>query len=216
MFFPSSIGVFGPETPAFATPQDTIQRPTSLYGISKVTGELLCNYYFSRYRVDIRGLRYPGLISHSHSPGGGTTDYAVDIFHAALNKCHYQCFLRADTQLDMMYMPDAVAAAVQLMTITAENLSHRNAFNITAMSFTPQQLAEAITKHIPSFTISYKVDPVRQAIADSWPRHMDDSVARTEWGWQPQYDLSMMVADMLEKIAAKMVTGKIKAGVLCH
>jgi nucleoside-diphosphate-sugar epimerase len=200
VFFPSSIGAFGPETTGFNTPQDTIQRPKSLYGITKVSGELLCDYYFHRYGVDTRGLRYPGLISNKALPGGGTTDYAVDIFYAAVKNRHYDCFLRGDTQLDMMYMPDAVTAAINLMEADSARLQHRNAFNVTAMSFTPEQLAAEIQKHLPDFTIGYKVDPVRQAIADSWPRHMDDSAACAEWGWQAQYDLSATVKDMLEQI----------------
>ncbi len=204
VFFPSSIAAFGPETPIFDTPQDTIQRPKSLYGITKVSGELLCDYYFHHYGVDTRGLRYPGLISNKAMPGGGTTDYAVDIFYAAVKNRHYDCFLRADTQLDMMYMPDAVSAAIALMEADSASLTHRNAFNVTAMSFTPQQLAVEIQKHLPDFTINYKIDPVRQAIADSWPKHMDDSAARVEWGWQPRYDFAAMVEDMLAKIAVKL------------
>ena len=200
LFFPSSIAAFGPETPSMDTPQDTIQRPTTIYGITKVSGELLCNYYYHHFGVDTRGLRYPGLISSRVLPGGGTTDYAVDIFYAAIKTQHYDCFLRADTQLDMMYMPDAIAAAIHLMTVDSRLLKHRNAFNVTAMSFTPQQLAAEIQKHIPEFTISYSVDPLRQVIADSWPRHMSDSAARAEWGWQAQFDLPAMVKDMLEKI----------------
>lgn len=201
VFFPSSIGAFGPETPALNTPQDTIQRPSSLYGITKVSGELLCDYYHHRYGVDTRGLRYPGLISNKTLPGGGTTDYAVEIFYAALKTRHYDCFLSADTQLDMMYMPDALDAAIKLMEADSHSLKHRNAFNVTAMSFTPAQLTAAIQKHIPDFTIAYQVDPVRQAIADSWPKHMDDSAARREWGWQPRFGLAEMVEDMLEQIA---------------
>jgi nucleoside-diphosphate-sugar epimerase len=201
LFFPSSIAAFGTETPPMDTPQDTIQRPTTMYGISKVSGELLCDYYYHRFGVDARGLRYPGLISSKTPPGGGTTDYAVDIFYAAIKSKHYDCFLRADTQLDMMYMPDAIDAAINLMTADSTQLKHRNAFNVTAMSFTPQQLAAEIQKHIPEFTIAYNVDPLRQAIADSWPRHMNDSAAKTEWGWRPQFDLPTMVKDMLEKIA---------------
>ena len=206
LFFPSSIAVFGTGAPTMDTPQDTLQRPASLYGITKVSGELLCDYYYHRFGVDTRGLRYPGLISSKAMPGGGTTDYAVDIFYAAIKAQHYDCFLRADTQLDMMYMPDAMNAAINLMTADSKQLRHRNAFNITAMSFTPQQLAAEIQKHIPEFTISYCIDPVRQAIADSWPRHMSDSAARAEWGWQAEYDLTAMVEDMLEKIAAKCGT----------
>jgi nucleoside-diphosphate-sugar epimerase len=204
VFFPSSIAAFGPETPSLDTPQDTIQRPKSLYGITKASGELLCDYYFHHYGVDTRGLRYPGLISNQAMPGGGTTDYAVDIFYAAVKNRHYECFLRADTQLDMMYMPDAVTAAISLMEADSAKLKHRNAFNVTAMSFTPQQLAAEIQKYLPDFTISYKIDPVRQAIADSWPKHMDDSAARAEWGWQPRYDFAAMVEDMLAKIAVKL------------
>ena len=203
LFYPSSIAAFGTGTPEMDTPQDTLQRPTSLYGITKVSGELLCDYYHHRYDVDTRGLRYPGLISSKAMPGGGTTDYAVDIFYAAINTQHYDCFLRADTQLDMMYMPDAINAAIKVMTADSKRLRHRNAFNITAMSFNPRQLAAEIQKHIPEFTISYHVDPVRQAIADSWPKHMNDSAARGEWGWLAEYKLSAMVEDMLEKIAAK-------------
>ena len=203
LFFPSSIAAFGSETPGFDTPQDTIQRPKSLYGITKVTGELLCDYYHQHYGLDTRGLRYPGLISNKALPGGGTTDYAVDIFYAAVKNRHYDCFLRADTQLDMMYMPDAVAAAIALMEAESAKLKHRNAFNVTAMSFTPEQLAAEIRKHLPDFTISYNIDPARQAIADSWPKHMDDSAARAEWGWQAQYGLSATVKDMLEQIALK-------------
>lgn len=204
VFSPSSIGAFGPLTPADNTPQDTIQRPNTIYGITKVTGELLCDYYLQRFGVDTRGLRYPGLISYKTLPGGGTTDYAVDIFYAALRDHHYECFLKPDTQLDMMYMPDAVEAAVDLMEADGKLLIHHNAFNVTAMSFAPQEIAAEINKHIPDFSISYTVDPVRQAIADSWPRHMDDSAARNEWGWQPAFDLKIMVKDMLEKLSVKL------------
>ncbi|MGZ5615453.1 MAG: NAD-dependent epimerase/dehydratase family protein [Methylobacter sp.] len=200
LFFPSSVAAFGVETPAIDTPQDTIQRPTTIYGISKVSGELLCDYYYRRFGVDARGLRYPGLISSKTKPGGGTTDYAVDIFHAAIQSHHYNCFLRADTQLDMMYMPDAIDAAIALMMADSAQLKHRNAFNVTAMSFSPQQLAAEIQKHIPEFTIAYNVDPLRQAIADSWPRHMNDSAAKIEWGWHAEFDLPAMVEDMLENL----------------
>ncbi len=203
VFFPSSIGAFGPTTPMFDTPQDTIQRPNTLYGVTKVSGELLCDYYLQRFAVDARGLRYPGLISYKTEAGGGTTDYAVEIFYAALQNRSYQCFLKPDTRLDMMYMPDAVNAAIQLMETDLGRLTHHNAFNVTAMSITPQQLANEIKRHLPDFKITYQVDPVRQAIADSWPRHMDDSCAAQEWGWRPEYNLSTMVADMLEKLALK-------------
>jgi len=206
VFFPSSIGAFGPLTPSINTPQDTIQRPNTMYGVTKVSGELLCDYYQQRFAIDTRGLRYPGLISYKTAAGGGTTDYAVEIFYAAIQKQSYQCFLRADTQLDMMYMPDAVNAAITLMQTNKEQLVHHNAFNVTAMSITPEQLADEIRKHIPAFCINYKIDPVRQAIADSWPQHMDDSCAVTEWDWQAEFCLSTMVEDMLEKLANKLST----------
>ena len=204
VFFPSSIGAFGPTTPRDATPQDTVERPTTMYGVTKVAGELLCDYYARRFGVDVRGLRLPGLISYVAPPGGGTTDYAVDIFYQAIRDRRYTCFLRPDTSLDMMYMPDAVAAILQLMDVSPERLRHRNAFNITAMNFTPERLAAEIRKHIPDFAIDYAVDPVRQAIADSWPRSVDDSAARTEWGWTPRYDLASMTTDMLDKLGAKL------------
>lgn len=203
VFFPSSIGAFGPQTPVTNTPQDTIQRPNTMYGVTKVSGELLCDYYRQRFAVDTRGLRYPGLISHKTPPGGGTTDYAIEIFYAALQSQAYQCFLRADTQLDMMYMPDAINAAITVMQADEEQSTHHNAFNVTAMSITPEQLAKEIKKHIPAFSISYRIDPVRQAIADSRPKHMDDSCATKEWGWQAEHTLSAMVKDMLEKLALK-------------
>lgn len=197
VFAPSSIAAFGPETPADPAPQDTIQRPTTMYGVTKVAGELLCDYYHSRFGVDVRGVRFPGLISWSAAPGGGTTDYAVDIFHHAVREGAYTCFLAADTQLDMMYMPDAVRAAIEVMEADAERLRHRNAFNITAMQFTPATLADAIRVHMPDFRIDYDVDPVRQRIAESWPRSLDDSAARAEWGWAPDYGLDEMCADMI-------------------
>lgn len=198
VFVPSSIGAFGPSTPPDNTPQDTIQRPTSMYGVTKVAGELLCDYYAKRFGVDTRGLRYPGIISNVTPPGGGTTDYAVDIFYAAVQHGHYTCFLKPGTYLDMMYMPDAISAAIDLMEADASRLVHRNAFNVTAMSFEPEQLAAEIRKHIPGFRMDYQVDPVRQGIADSWPNHMDDSAARQEWGWKPRYDLALMTKDMIE------------------
>ncbi|MCB1321157.1 MAG: NAD-dependent epimerase/dehydratase family protein, partial [Leptospiraceae bacterium] len=171
VFFPSSIGAFGPNTPRDNTPQDTLQRPNTLYGVCKVSGELLCDYYHTRYGVDTRGVRYPGLISYETLPGGGTTDYAVEIFYDAVASKPYECFLKPGTYLDMMYMPDAVRAAIELMETDANSLIHRNAFNITAMSFAPEELAASIQTLIPDFSIRYTVDPVRQAIADSWPRH---------------------------------------------
>ncbi|MDD9902339.1 MAG: NAD-dependent epimerase/dehydratase family protein [Rhodospirillaceae bacterium] len=200
LFFPSSIGAFGPGTPLDDTPQDTLQRPNTIYGVSKVSGELLCDYYAHRFGLDARGLRYPGLISYVTPPGGGTTDYAVEIFYHALRDGRYTCFLAADTRLDMMYMPDATRAAIALMEADPATLTHRNAFNVTAMNVTPAELADAIRVHIPNFTIAYDVDPVRQAIAESWPNSMDDSEARAQWGWAPKYDLAGMVADMLEKL----------------
>jgi nucleoside-diphosphate-sugar epimerase len=205
LFFPSSIAAFGPGAPKVNTPQDTIQRPTTLYGVSKVAGELLCDYYHGKFGVDTRGLRYPGLVSHGTPPGGGTTDYAVEIFYAALREKHYRCFLKAGTRLDMMYMPDAVRAAMELMEANPDDLKHRNAFNITAMSIDPEQIAREIRKQIPEFTLSYRVDPVRQGIADSWPNSMDDTAARNEWGWRPEYDLAAMTRDMIAQLSRKGV-----------
>lgn len=200
VFTPSSIAAFGPTTPRNPTPQDTVQRPTTIYGVTKVAGELLCDYYHHRFGVDTRGLRYPGLVSHSAPPGGGTTDYAVEIFHGAVREGRYTSFLDPDTQLDMLYMPDAVRAAVELMEANPEGLEHRNAFNITAMQVTPRDLAEAIRSRMPEFRMEYQVDPERQAIADSWPRRVDDSAARREWGWEPAYDLDRMADDMLANL----------------
>jgi nucleoside-diphosphate-sugar epimerase len=205
VFVPSSIAAFGPSTPTDPTPQDTIQRPTSIYGITKVAGELLCDYYHLRFGVDTRGVRYPGLISYGAPPGGGTTDYAVEIFHRALADGRYTCFLEPGTQLDMMYMPDAIRAAIELMEADPARLVHRNAFNVTAMQLTPARLAEAIRRHIPAFELTVDVDPVRQAIADSWPRRMDDGAARAEWGWEAEYDLETMTADMLMHLRAGAV-----------
>lgn len=204
VFCPSSIGAFGPNTPRNNTPQDTIQRPSTMYGVCKVSGELLCDYYFTHYGVDTRGVRYPGLISYKTLPGGGTTDYAVDIFYRAIQEKNYACFLQKGTYLDMMYMPDAVRAAIELMEADPSQLKHRNAFNITAMSFAPEELAAQIQKYIPEFSMSYQVDPVRQSIADSWPRHMDDSAARDEWGWKPQYNLEGMTKDMIDRLSQKI------------
>jgi nucleoside-diphosphate-sugar epimerase len=204
VFFPSSIAAFGPSTPRKATPQDTVQRPTTMYGVTKVAGELLADYYAARFGVDVRGLRFPGLISHTAPPGGGTTDYAVTIFYEALKHGHYECFLRADTRLDMMYMPDAIRAIVALMDADPARLKHRNAFNIAAINFTPDELAAEIRRHLPDFRIEYDVDPVRQRIADSWPESLDDSAAREEWGWRPRYDLAAMVAEMLKELRTKL------------
>ena len=204
VFFPSSIGAFGPTTPRDQTPQDTIQRPTTMYGVNKVAGELLCDYYALRFGIDTRGVRLPGLISYVAPPGGGTTDYAVEIFYHALRYGRYTCFLSPETCLDMMYMPDAIRAMIEVMEADPGRLAHRNAFNIAAMSFTPEVLAKAIRKHLPDFVLDYEVDPVRQAIADSWPRSLDDSAAREEWDWAPAYDLPAMTEDMLSKLDAKL------------
>jgi nucleoside-diphosphate-sugar epimerase len=206
VFTPSSIGAFGPGTPRDPAPQDTIQRPSTMYGVTKVAGELLCDYYFTRYGVDTRGLRFPGLISYVAPPGGGTTDYAVDIFYHALEEGRYTCFLSEDTQLDMMYMPDAIRAAIEVMQADPARLKHRNAFNVTAMQLTPAKLADAIRKHIPGFVIEYAVDPVRQNIANSWPRRIDDTAARTEWGWKHEYDMDAMTADMIVQLRLKLQT----------
>jgi nucleoside-diphosphate-sugar epimerase len=208
VFLPSSIGAFGPDTPPEATPQDTIQRPTTMYGITKVASELLCDYYHSRFGLDTRGLRLPGLISYVAPPGGGTTDYAVEIFYQAVRHRHYTCFLRGDTRLDMMYMPDAIRGMIELMEADPSRLQHRNAFNVTGMSLTPEILAAAIRTHLPEFSIDYDIDPVRQAIADSWPGSVDDGAARAEWGWRPEYDLERMTADMLEKLTPRRVRGE--------
>lgn len=198
VFTPSSIAAFGPNTPRDYTPQDTIQQPTSMYGVTKVTGELLCNYYYHKYGVDTRGVRYPGIISNVTMPGGGTTDYAVEIYYEAIKKKKYTCFLEGDTYVDMIYMPDAIKAAIDLMEADPAKLRHRNAFNVSAMSFSPEDLAAYIRKYIPDFEISYSIDPVRQALANSWPNMLEDYAARVEWGWDPEYDIDAMTRDMLE------------------
>lgn len=200
VFLPSSIGAFGPSTPKRGTPQVTIQRPDTIYGITKVSGELLCDYYAGRFGIDTRGLRLPGLISYVAPPGGGTTDYAVEIFHQAIGYRHYTCFLGPDTCLDMMYMPDAIRAMIEVMEADSSRLVDRNAFNVAAMSFTPETLAGEIRVHVPDFAIDYAVDPVRQAIADSWPDSVDDSAARHQWGWKPEWDLPGMTEDMLKQL----------------
>lgn len=207
VFFPSSIGAFGPSTPQNGTPQDTIQRPESMYGVTKVAGELLCDYYFKRFGLDTRGVRFPGIISNGTLPGGGTTDYAVEIFYEAIKKRTYTCFLKQGTSLDMMYMPDAIKAAVGVMEADAGRLKHRNSFNVTAMHFTPEMLEAEIKKHIPEFTMDYRVDPMRQRIADSWPNYMDDSAAREEWDWRPDYDLAAMTADMVSVLGKRHEQG---------
>lgn len=203
-FTPSSIGAFGPSTPKMNTPQDTLQRPTTMYGVNKVSGELLCDYYYHRFGLDTRGVRFPGLISYVAQPGGGTTDYAVDIYYKAITDGKYESFIAEGTYMDMMYMPDALQAIVDLMEADPTKLTHRNAFNVTAMSFEPSEIAASIRKHIPNFEISYQVDPVRQAIADSWPDHIDSSAAAAEWGFRATYDLDAMTADMLEKLKIKL------------
>lgn len=205
VFVPSSIGAFGPSTPLDDTPQDTIQRPNTMYGVTKVAGELLCDYYYKRFGVDTRGVRYPGIISNETLPGGGTTDYAVEIFYEAIKNKKYTCNLGAGTFLDMMYMPDAINAAIDLMEADPARLKHRNAFNVTAMSFDPEIIAAEIRKMIPEFTMDYDVDPVKQGIADSWPNNMNDSAAREEWGWKPEHTLPEMTRDMIEVLSKKLV-----------
>jgi len=204
VFVPSSIGAFGPNTPREATPQDAVQRPTTMYGVAKAAGELICDYYHTRFDVDTRGVRYPGLVSHVAPPGGGTTDYAVEIFYEAIKHGRYTCYLKPGTRLDMMYMPDAIKAAMDLMEADPDRLVHRNAFNVTAMNFTPAEAAEAIRRHLPEFRIEYKVDPVRQRIADSWPHSISDAAAREEWGWSPDYDLKTMTEEMLLNLRRKL------------
>lgn len=204
VFTPSSIAAFGPSSQKVKTPQDDVQRPTTMYGVTKVAGELLCDYYHMKFGVDTRGVRYPGLISYEALPGGGTTDYAVHIYYEALKNKKYASYIAEGTYMDMMYMPDALNAIVTLMEADPSKLKHRNAFNITAMSFAPEHIAEEIKKHIPEFEMTYDVDPVRQAIAESWPDSLDDSAAREEWGWNPKYDLASMTTDMLAKLREKL------------
>ena len=203
VFTPSSIGSFGLETPHVMTPQDTIQRPRTMYGVSKVTTELLSDYYHTKYGVDTRAVRFPGIISNVTPPGGGTTDYAVDIYYSAVKGERFVCPIKEGTLMDMMYMPDALNAAISLMEADPSRLKHRNAFNIASMSFPPETIYAAIKKHVPDFEMVYEVDPLKQAIADSWPDCMDDSCARAEWDWKPQYDLESMTVDMLEKLKIK-------------
>ncbi len=204
VFTPSSIAAFGPSTPKDETPQDTIQRPTTMYGVTKAAGELLCDYYFKRFGVDTRGVRFPGLISYKTLPGGGTTDYAVHIYYEALKQQKYISFIQKGTYMDMMYMPDAISAIIDLIEANPDRLKHRNAFNVTAMSFDSEMLAASIRKFIPKFELDYDVDPIRQEIADSWPNSLDDSAAREEWDWNPKYDLDSMTKDMLEKLRVKL------------
>lgn len=199
VYWPSSIAVFGPTTPRQNTPQFTIMEPNTVYGISKLAGERWCEYYFNKYNVDVRSIRYPGLIGYKSAPGGGTTDYAVHIFHEARKNKQYECFLSENTALPMMYMPDAIRATIELMEAPAEKIKIRSSYNLSAMSFTPKEIAAEIQKHIPDFSISYKPD-FRQQIADSWPQSIDDSRARADWGWKNQYNLQDMVVDMLKNI----------------
>lgn len=203
-FTPSSIGAFGPSTPKNNTPQETLQRPTTMYGVNKVAGEILCDYYYSRFGVDTRGVRFPGLISYVTPPGGGTTDYAVEVYYEALRTGKYTSYISKGTQMDMMYMPDALQAIIQLMEANPDRLKHRNAFNITAMSAAPEHFAEAIRKHVPDFTMDYQVDPVRQGIAESWPDSINAEAAKEEWDFEAAYDMDAMTIDMLEKVREKI------------
>ena len=204
VFTPSSIGSFGLSTPHVMTPQDTIQRPSTIYGVSKVTTELLSDYYFMKYGVDTRSVRFPGIISYVTPPGGGTTDYAVDIYYYAVRGEQFICPIKEGTLMDMIYMPDALHASITLMEADPTKLVHRNSFNLASMSFAPETIYAAIKKHMPYFEMEYQVDPLKQHIADSWPDCMDDSCARQEWGWQPKYDLETMTVDMLEKLKLKL------------
>jgi nucleoside-diphosphate-sugar epimerase len=204
VYWPSSIAVFGPTSPKKNCPQQTIIEPTTVYGISKYAGEFWCNYFHQRFGVDVRSLRYPGLISYKSPPGGGTTDYAVEMFYEVLEEKKYTCCLKADTYLPMMYMPDAIRATIELMEAPAKNISVRTSYNISAMSFSPKEIASEIHKHVPGFHIEYKPD-YRQAIADSWPQSIDDSVARNDWGWKHEYDLEKMTGDMLENLEKEQV-----------
>ena len=200
VYWPSSIAVFGPTSPRVDCPQKTVIEPITVYGISKYAGEFWCNYYHQRYGVDVRSLRYPGLISYKSAPGGGTTDYAVEIYLEALESKKYTCFLREDTYLPMMYMPDAIRATLELMNAPADKISVRTSYNVSGMSFSPKEIANSLQKHIPEFTIQYKPD-YRQSIADSWPQSIDDTIANNDWSWKPQYDLDKMTVDMLENLS---------------
>jgi nucleoside-diphosphate-sugar epimerase len=208
VFIPSSIAAFGPETPRNNTPQETILRPKTMYGLTKVAGELLCDYYVQKFNVDVRGCRFPGIISHKTLPGGGTTDYAVEIFYAAIKNKKYTCFVKEDTVLPMMYMPDCLKAAVDLMEADFSRLRYHADFNLSSMSFSAGELAEEIKKHIPEFVCDYKPD-FRQKIADSWPKSIDDSFARKEWGWKPDYDLTVMTKDILKELNKRQKEGTL-------
>ena len=203
LFTPSSIGAFGPTSPKDGTPQDTIMQPTTVYGICKVTGELLSNYYHLKYGVDTRSVRFPGIISNVTQPGGGTTDYAVEIYYEAVRNGKYTCAVPSDVYMDMIYMPDALRACVELMEADPRQLIHRNSFNIASMSFTPEIIAAEIKKHIPEFEMDYYIDPVKREIAESWPNSLDDTCARQEWGWKPEWDLEKMTEDMLNVIRSR-------------
>ncbi len=208
VFVPSSIAVFGPETPKENTPQETVLKPTTMYGVSKVAGELLGDYYFKIFNLDVRGIRYPGIISSETLPGGGTTDYAVEIFYEAIKNKKYTCFVKKDTALPMMYMPDCIKASIDLMDADISRLKHHCDFNLTAMSFSAGELADEIKKHIPEFECEYKPD-FRQDIADSWPSSIDDSAARKEWGWKPKYDLSTMTRNMIKILKKRYEAGNL-------
>jgi nucleoside-diphosphate-sugar epimerase len=203
VFWPSSIAVFGPEAPHVNTPQDSVLIPRTIYGVTKVAGELLCNYYFTRFGLDVRSIRYPGIISSETLPGGGTTDYAVEIFYDAIKKKHYTCFVRKDTVLPMLYMPDCIRATLNLMDSDSSRIKIRTSYNLAGLSFSVEQLAREIKKYISEFTIDYKPD-FRQEFADSWPMSIDDSPARRDWGWKPSYDLASLTKDMIEKLSMKM------------
>ncbi len=205
---PSSIAAFGPETPRENTPQDTVLRPRTMYGVTKVAGELVADYYVQRFGVDVRGLRYPGIISSEALPGGGTTDYAVEIFYKAVEAGRYECFLRPDTRLPMMYMPDCLRATIELFEAPLERLKRHSDYNVAAISFTAAELAAEIARHVPGFSVTYEPD-FRQEIADSWPTSIDDGAARADWGWAPRYDLAAMVPDMLGRLRARHAAGRL-------
>ena len=208
VFWPSSIAVFGPTAPRLKTPQETVLIPTTMYGVTKVAGELLCNYYFTKFNVDVRGLRYPGIISSETPPGGGTTDYAVEIFYEAIKKKRYTCFLREDTVLPMMYMPDCLKSTIDLMEADPSRIQRHDSYNLAGMSFSPGELVAEIKKHIPEFKCDYKPD-FRQKIADSWPMSIDDSAARKDWSWKPSYDLTTMTKEMIDKLSERFSEGKL-------
>lgn len=208
VFTPSSIGAFGENTPHYKTPQDTVMRPNTIYGVCKVTGELLSDYYHTRFGVDARSVRFPGIISNGALPGGGTTDYAVEVFYEVAKHGRYTCEVPKDTYMDMLYMPDALQATTQLMEADPSKLVHRNSFNVTSMSFTPEELFTAIKKRVPSFTWDYNVDPVKAQISASWPDCLDDSCARQEWGWNPKWGMDEMIDDMLEACRKKVENGE--------